>query len=103
MKIKLRGWEREVVQHEHSVKPVRHGSDGYQALKAGPLLWHDANSAYGKVDKLSLTGAFLVKFEFEDAELENWLIAHAKKNPADALRLVAKAQAEAIIALSETE
>jgi len=92
-----------VTQHEHSVRPVRHDAKGYEALKPGPIMWHNSFEAYGKVEKVALSGSFLMEFRFEATELENWLMAHVKENPSDALRLIGKAQAEAMIALAQPE
>lgn len=103
MKITLRGWGREVTQHHHSLKPVSSDAKGYKALPAGPVFWHDALSAHAKIEKASLSGSFLVEMKFEQAELENWLTQFSKQMPAEALRIIAKAQAEAIIALHGSE
>ena len=99
MKLTMRGWGREVTQHHHLVKPVTNESKGFRPQSQGPIFWHDALTAYGKIEKASLSGAFLVEMKFEEIELENWLTQFSKLKPAEALRMMAKAQAEAIIAL----
>ncbi|MCU1736240.1 MULTISPECIES: hypothetical protein [unclassified Pseudomonas] len=99
MKLTLRGWGREMTQHHHTLKPVANEAKGYRPLSSGPVFWHDALSAYGKIEKASLSGSFLVEMKFEQTELENWLTQFSRERPAEALRIIAKAQAEAIIAL----
>lgn len=64
------------------------------------MRWHEGLCAYGKVENLSLSGSFLIQFEFEQAELKSWLLRFAESNPAEALRLMSEAQAEAMIALA---
>jgi hypothetical protein len=100
MKVTFRGWEREVHAHNHVLKPVKHTSQGFVESKKGSLSWHDGLSAYGKIERVSLTGSFLAEFEFDQAELRSWLLKFAESNPAEALRLMSEAQAEAIIALN---
>ncbi|RWU21329.1 hypothetical protein DM813_19280 [Pseudomonas alkylphenolica] len=99
MKLQFRGWNREVTVHQHDVaKVVRKG--GLYHEQKGVVEWHGPMSASGKVEKLSLNGAFLVDFTFEEEELRNWLKALVEADPAAALRLSSEAQAAAIIALS---
>lgn len=100
MKVIFRGWGREVHRHSHIVKPVESTKQGFADNKKGPLRWHDGMVAYGKIEGVSLTGSFLVGFEFEQAELRSWLLNFAKSNPAETLRLTSEAQAEAIISLA---
>lgn len=100
MKLTLRGWGRETTQHHHLVKPVANEAKKYQPKTQGPIFWHDALTAYGKIEKAALSGSFLVEIKFEEVELENWLTQFSKLKPAEALRMIAKAQAEAIIALN---
>ncbi|QKK98379.1 hypothetical protein GEV38_21495 [Pseudomonas sp. 13159349] len=99
MKLTLRGWGRETTQHHHLVKPVANETKGYHPKAQGPIFWHDAVTAYGKIEKAALSGSFLVEMKFEDIELENWLTQFAKLKPEEALRMISRAQAEAIIAL----
>lgn len=98
MKLKFKGWRREVKPHEHAVAAVVEKVAGFSVVK-GPLRW-EGLSTYGKVDRLSLTGAFLVEMSFTKADLRNWLRMYAKSDPAEALRLVAELQGEALIAIA---
>ena len=100
IKVILRSWDREVHAHKHIVKPVEHTANEFVEGKKGPLRWHEGLCAYGKVENLSLSGSFLIQFEFEQAELKSWLLRFAESNPAEALRLMSEAQAEAMIALA---
>ncbi|MCC5849664.1 MAG: hypothetical protein JJU29_16395 [Verrucomicrobia bacterium] len=96
MKITFRGWKREVTRHEHAVAPVtynkRYSAGGYDQ----PLKWYSANRAYGKVQKLSLGGDFLIEIDFTSIELVHWLDAYIKEHPKEALRLLTKKQSVAI-------
>jgi len=102
MKLTFRGWQRVALFHYHDVTPVQIGSDrGLRPASKRALIWKDANTAYGKISDVALSGAFLVTFEFEQADLEGWLAELAKSKPEEALRLVAKVQAEALINLAK--
>ena len=103
----FKGWKREVKEHAHNVTPVPQNGT-YRSRRytpkavGGPLTWRDPLSALGKVNDLALTGTFLVEFTFEPQEIRNWLTEYVKGHPADALRLLAQAQAEAVIALNSS-
>lgn len=102
MKLTFRGWQRVTTLHSHPVTPVRVGPGGGIRTESNrALIWKDATSAYGKVSNLALGGSFLVNFQFEQADLEGWLTEFAKSNPEEALRMMAKAQTEAIIQLAK--
>ncbi|MDR6887866.1 MULTISPECIES: hypothetical protein [Variovorax] len=102
MKLTFRGWQRATTLHSHPVTPVRKAAGGGIRTESNKaLIWDDATSAYGKVNNLTLGGAFLVHFQFEQADLEGWLAQFAKSNPEEALRLLAKVQAEALIHLAK--
>ncbi len=89
MKLKFRGWRREVYPHSHVVAPVA----GVQALKAGgPIRWIGPLLARGKVSGLALTGDFQVDFEFSERELRNWLTAYLDADPEKALALLHSVQ-----------
>lgn len=101
MKLVFRGWQRELKEHNHLVAPVDFKGGEYVAKSQNqPMTWNGPFSALGKVNNLSLSGAFLVEFEFQEKELQSWLEQYVKADPASALRLLAQAQAEALIALS---
>ena len=102
MKLNFRGWGREVKPHTHTVTPVKYSSGKYVPESGQPLTWNGPFNALGKVNHLSLSGAFLVEFTFEEQELRNWLTEYVKAHPASAVRLLAHAQAEALIALNAT-
>lgn len=100
MKLEFRGWRREVKPHKRSVTPVEDGGKEYVPIENSECLtWSNGLKAYGMVENLSLSGAFLVEFNFEEKELENWLLKYAKEHPENALRITSQANAEAMIAL----
>lgn len=102
MKITFRGWNRQVMVHEHSVKPVPGTYVRHPVGKAGsPIQWSSALQANGKIDDLHLGGDFHVQFDFGAAELRNWLTKYAAEEPEAAIRLLAEMQAEATIALAK--
>ncbi|WP_165678216.1 hypothetical protein [Metapseudomonas otitidis] len=101
MKIVFEGWKRVVRTHTHNVYPVKETADEYIASSKGPIKWDGPLHAKGKVKNLSLTGDFMLTFSFEPEELQSWLLAYAQENPEAAIRLIAEAQAEAIIALKK--
>ena len=65
-----------------------------------PLEWDGPLTAHGKLSNLGLSGSFLVELAFEEQEIQNWLTEYVKAHPENALRVLARAQAEATIALS---
>jgi hypothetical protein len=50
---------------------------------------------------LALNGSFLVRFDFEQKELRNWLREFVKAKPEAGIRLLAEMQGEAILALAK--
>ena len=102
MKLNFRGWKREVTPHTHTVTAVKFISGKYTPQTGEPLSWSGPFQAFGKVNNVSLSGSFLVEFTFEEQELQSWLAEYVKAHPASAVRLLAQAQAEALIALNAT-
>lgn len=97
MKITFRGWGREVFPHEVEVTPVKKANGTfYPADRGKSLRWDGALTAYGKVDGLALSGAFLAEFTFTEAELKDWLRSYLAEQPESALELIGSVQAEAI-------
>lgn len=97
MKMKFRGRLREVYPHNYVVTPGRHGS-----AKAGdPLVWDSSTTAHGRIDDVGLNGNFHVQFDFDEAELRNWLSVYVAEQPTEALRMLSEMQVAAIIALSD--
>lgn len=84
MKIIFRGLSREVYPHERETT----------------LTWQNATEASGSVQDLGLSGNFSVRFQFQVEELEQWIIKYLETDPAGALRLASRVQAEAICALA---
>lgn len=84
MKVTFRGMSREVYPHNHSTT----------------LNWKSASVATGSLRGLGLSGNFRATFEFQTEELEQWLLKYLEADPAGALRLASKVQAEAICALA---
>lgn len=103
MKIKFRGWGREVFAHEVDVIPVKKDDDTFCPADHGKSLrWSTAFTVYGKVEGLALSGAFLTEFTFTVAELRDWLRTYAAEEPEAAFELIASVQAEAIHRLAKT-
>ena len=102
MKITFKGWRREKKIHARQIAPIEALADGNQQIVKNrtDLRWHGPFAAYGRVSGLALSGAFLVEFNFEEVELKNWLSTYCKARPESAIRLLAAAQAEAIVALT---
>jgi len=98
MKLKFSGYKRKVHIHRHEVVPIKGDPSQQDSLgePGEPLQWDSAFHAKGKVGDLSLTGGFVIEFEFRPEELRNWLLAYARENPEEALRLLGEMQAEAI-------
>jgi hypothetical protein len=106
MKLQFRGWKREVTDHDHDVTPVTCSDKSFHPGEVDdPLTWNSALEAFGKVENLALNGSFLVRFTFEQAELQNWLRKFVQAKPEAAVRLLAEMQAEmqgeAILALAK--
>jgi hypothetical protein len=97
MKLTFRGWRREVWPHTHDVIPVRKEDGGYQPIeRRRSIHWTDPMTAYGRLEGLGLSGNFLVKFQFTEAELRSWLTSYFMADPQAAQRLVASVQVDAI-------
>lgn len=99
MKMTFEGWGRAVYTHPHKVRPMVGGSRNKVGKIDEPLEWSSALRASGKVQGLSLGGDFKVTFDFDEAELRNWLLAYLVDEPEAAIRLLAEMQAEAQISL----
>lgn len=84
MKVTFRGMKRQVQTHNRKTT----------------LTWICANVASGSLRGLGLTGNFRATFEFETEELEQWIAKYLEEDPAAALRLASRIQAEAICALA---
>ena len=97
MNIKFRGWGREVFPHEVEVIPVKKTNGSFYPADHGKSLrWSSGLTAYGKVEGLALSGAFLAEFTFTAAELRDWLRTYLAEQPESALELISSVQAEAI-------
>ena len=102
MKISFYGWSRSVTgAHTHVITPVTYDGNTYieDDEEDQPLGWHTSQCAFGRIEDLSLNGAFLVKFEWDDIELKNWLKKFVAEKPEAAIGLLAEMQAEAVLAL----
>jgi hypothetical protein len=84
MKIIFEGLARAMYSHKHET-----------ALK-----WRNATQASGTLHSLGLSGDFSINLEFQVEELEQWMTKYLETDPAGALRLASRIQAEAIYALS---
>jgi hypothetical protein len=84
MKITFRGLSREIFPHQRETN----------------LKWRTATEASGTLKNLGLNGNFRVNFQFQIEELEQWLAKYLEADPAGALRLASRVQAEAICALA---
>lgn len=100
MRFLFRGWRREVLKHRHDVRPVRFNGREFLCVPgAESVVWHGGLKAYGKLDGVALNGDFLVEFEFDQKELENWILKFADEHPEQAIKILSNAHAEALIAL----
>ena len=101
MKVKFRGWGREVYPHNHNAAPVYVRNGKYRSGKAGEAIkWVSGMRALAKLSSLGLTGSFLVDIQFEPSELRNWITQYVHEEPELAARLLAEMQGEAMIALA---
>lgn len=103
MQIEFRGWSRETTVHQHSLVPVvSQGNKLVPVTEGSPALtWNADYSTYGKVEKLALSGSFLVHLKFEEKDLEAWLGKYVRTEPERAIKLLAKMQAQAMINLTK--
>ena len=89
-----------MVTHDREVIPVtRNGGSYSPGVKGSPLQWDGESVTYGKLNRLGLSGDFLIKLEFDEEELKSWLKQYVNKKPDEAIRLLAAMQAEAILKL----
>ena len=98
MRVTFDGWQRVVVVHDHDVVPVKSDADGRWMPMSNrrSILWSDDMTAFGELENLQLNGNFLVRFEFTEAELRNWLTRYFESDPERAFDLVADVQAKTI-------
>ncbi len=101
MRLKLAGWQRQTTVHDHKVTPVLKRGRRFFAEKDEPFRWIEGYKTRGRIADVALSGSFMVDFEFEPEDLHSWLIHLAKHDPQAALRLIGKAQAEAVISLAK--
>lgn len=103
MKVTFQGWDRSVHTYKRAMTPLTKIKNGYTVGQPGTAMqWaSDGLTAYAKIEKLSLSGNFLVKLEMQRKELSNWLMTYAKEKPEAVLKIVAEAQAEEMIALAK--
>ena len=102
MKITFLGWSRIVKgAHTHVITPVSFDGNTYTPDDDGGthLDWHTSECSYGRIEDLSLSGAFLMKIEWDDIELKNWLKRFVAEKPESAIGILAEMQAEAVLAL----
>lgn len=85
MKITFRGLRRAVILHERETD----------------LKWNSGTEASGTLKDLGLNGDFSIRLKFGIGELEKWIMKYLQNDPAGALRLASKIQAEAICALTK--
>jgi hypothetical protein len=103
MQIQFRGWRRETTVHQHAVSPVVSKGSTFFPVTDGTaaMTWNADYSTYGKVDKLALSGSFLVQLKFEERDLEAWLGKYVQSEPERAIKLLSKMQALAVINLTK--
>lgn len=98
MKIELRGWARETTVHEHVVTPiVLKGKKYFVSEGTTVMSWNPDYSTYGKIDKVALTGSFMVQLKFEEKDLEAWLAKFVQTEPERAAKLLSKMHTQALI------
>jgi hypothetical protein len=102
MKIKFSGWSRTQNRYERELAPVtrENVSEGRYILRAktpGPLEWDSSKVAYAKIDNLALNGSFLMRIEFSERELKNWLRKVVEENPSHARTWLDELYATAVI------
>ena len=73
---------------------------GHLGRPGQPIEW-GPNGAGGEISKVRLNGKYSVFFEFEYAELKNWIQRYIEDDPREAMRLLAEMQAEATISLAQ--
>ena len=101
MKIKFRGWGREVYAHDHAAAPVSMRNGRYSSGKSGdPIEWESGTRGLAKLTRLGLTGNFLLDMEFEPAELRSWLTHYVKQEPEAAAHLLGEMQGMVMVALA---
>ncbi len=97
MKMKFRGWSRQVYSHEHDVKPVVLRGSSYVTAKVPDISVKDGEVSFqGKVTGLGLTGDFLVKFTLSDDDLNELVRKKVLQNPIENLAYVADLQAQVL-------
>jgi len=98
MRLVFRGQRRQVYVHRHPIKPGRYGGSEDDTLK-----WVSSTEAVGRIQNVTLTGDFVVTFQFDKSELRNWLQVYVEENPTEGLRLLSELHTEAIIRVAGAE
>lgn len=96
MKLKFRGWRREVRVHRLDVIHVEEKRGRWYAdKKKGHINFPEPFRALGKVEGLALSGDFLLDVEFNADDLLAWLNAFVSHDPKQACKVLAEMQLKA--------
>lgn len=103
MKVTFNGWGRALTTHVHPgipVSPTRNNK--FTSGKSGSAVeWHSSNRVYAKLERLQLSGSFLMQIDFENKELRSWLRKYIAEKPEAALRLLSEMHAQAVLELTK--
>jgi hypothetical protein len=102
MKMKFRGWSREVHVHDHEIKPVRKTGSGYEVNKIPDVkINNDEIVVLGRVAGLALTGDFLVELYLSSQDLSLLIQEKIAAEPIASLAFISDLQARALTAALE--
>ena len=96
MKMKFRGWTREVFPHNHDIKPATQ----LKRISRGPraIATDDGVVIGGKISKTQLSGDFYVQVELSQADLDKLIEAKIEADPISATEWLSNRQATALTA-----
>lgn len=102
MRVKFRGWSREVYEHDHKVEPVdKEGGFLGVGKRAAVTVVEDQVKVLGKVSGLGLSGDFLVSLFLSEDDLKNILEEKIRADPTKELEFLGALQAKAMAASFE--
>ena len=104
MKMKFRGWSREVYSHVHEVKPVvKKGSKFSVGTMPDISASNDEVRFLGRVVGLGLSGDFLVEFTLSNDDLNQLVQKKVLSDPLASISYLADLQAQVFRAAFQTK
>lgn len=96
MKLTFRRWDTSENEETFPAQAISNYGETLN-IQSGPIEWCGPNSAIGKIDGVTIDGSYLIRFDFEKAELRSWLKKFIIEDPEYSVQLLAEAHAALLI------